>query len=80
MPDHTMRRALGATVITNRDTFDKLVIDDVQSNATLTAMLAYLASEEPDRLPRDRRVLPISERTGEQMTWPSCRDGARTAP
>ena len=65
---------------TNRDTFDKLVIEDVQNNATLTAMLAYLASEEPDLLPRDRRVLPISERTGEQMTWPACRDGARTAP
>ena len=56
------------------------MIDDVQNNATLTAMLAYLASEEPDLLPRDRRVLPISERTGEQMTWPACRDGARAAP
>ncbi len=32
---------------TNRDTYDKIVFDDLKSNATLTAMLAYLASEDP---------------------------------
>lgn len=64
---------------TNRDTFDKIVLDDLKENATLTAMLAYLASEEPDRLPRDRAVLPLNPRTGQQRTWPVCRDGARSA-
>ncbi len=59
---------------TNRDTFDKIVEDDLKNNATLFAMLAYLASEDPDHLRRDRRVLPLSQRTGEQMTWPECRD------
>jgi Zn-dependent M28 family amino/carboxypeptidase len=63
---------------TNRDTFDKVVIDDLKNNATLTAMLAYLASEDPERMPRDRRVLPVSERTGRQMTWPECRDATRS--
>ncbi|UCF18940.1 MAG: M20/M25/M40 family metallo-hydrolase [Gemmatimonadota bacterium] len=63
---------------TNRDTFDKLVMDDLKNNATLFAMLAYLASEDPDRVPRLQRVLPVSERTGEQRTWPECRDGARS--
>jgi carboxypeptidase Q len=63
---------------TQRDTFDKLVFDDLKNNATLTAMLAYLASEEPGRIPRDRRVLPVSPRTGEQMTWPECREPMRT--
>jgi len=63
---------------TNRDTFDKIVIDDLKNNATLTAALAYLASEEPDRLPRDRAILPLNPRTGQQMTWPECRDGARS--
>jgi carboxypeptidase Q len=58
---------------TNRDTYDKIVFDDLKNNATLVAMLAYLASEEPQQIPRDRRVLPISRRTGEQMTWPECR-------
>lgn len=65
---------------TNRDTFDKVVMDDLRNNATLTAMLAYLASEEETRLPRDRRaVLPVSRRTGEPGTWPQCRDAERSS-
>jgi len=63
---------------TNRDTFDKIVLDEVRSNAILTAMLAYLASEEPDRLPRDRRVLGLNPRTGQPAQWPTCRDGQRS--
>jgi carboxypeptidase Q len=39
---------------TERDTYDKVVFDDLKYNATLTAMLAYLASEDPDRIPLDR--------------------------
>jgi len=64
---------------TNRDTFDKVVIDDVRNNATLTAMLVYLASEEPQRLPRARRALPVSARNGQPMTWPACREPARSS-
>ena len=32
---------------TERDTYDKIVFDDLKSNATLAAMLVYLASEDP---------------------------------
>ena len=39
---------------TNRDTYDKIVFDDLKSNATLTAMLAYLASEDPATITRER--------------------------
>ncbi len=39
---------------TNRDTYDKIVFDDLKSNATLTAMLAYLASEDPSLITRER--------------------------
>src|SRR5262249_30371323 len=35
---------------TDRDTYDKVVFDDLMSNATMTAMLAYLASEDPGRV------------------------------
>jgi len=35
---------------TDRDTYDKVVFDDLKSNATMTAMLAYLASEDPGRV------------------------------
>lgn len=61
---------------TNLDSFDKIVWENVRANATLVAMLAYLASEG-DQLPRDRRVLPVDSRTGEQRQWPVCEDGAR---
>jgi carboxypeptidase Q len=39
---------------TNRDTYDKIVFDDLKSNAVLTAMLAYVASEDPTFITRER--------------------------
>jgi carboxypeptidase Q len=42
---------------TNRDSFDKIVFDDLKSNATLAAMLAYLASEDPTFITRERADL-----------------------
>ncbi len=62
---------------TNLDTYDKIVFDDVRSNVILTAIMAYMASEDPEKTSREKRVLPISKRTGEQMTWPEARDATR---
>jgi carboxypeptidase Q len=60
---------------TNRDTYDKVVFDDLKSNATLTAMLVYMASEAPTRIARDRIEL------GGDLDWPTCRRAPRsTAP
>jgi hypothetical protein len=39
---------------TNRDTYDKVVFDDVKHNATLAALMVYLASEDPEFIKRDR--------------------------
>jgi carboxypeptidase Q len=39
---------------TNRDTYDKVVMDDLKHNATLAAMMMYLASEDPNFIKRDR--------------------------
>jgi hypothetical protein len=39
---------------TNRDSFDKIVFDDLKGNATIIAMLAYLASEDPTFITRER--------------------------
>ena len=36
---------------TNLDTYDKIVFDDLKMNATIAAMLAYAASEDPQRFP-----------------------------
>lgn len=55
---------------TNRDTYDKIVFDDVRSNAILTAILAYMASEDPATTSRDKRVMGPNPRTGEPMSWP----------
>lgn len=66
---------------TNRDTFDKIVFDDLRQNAVLGAMLAYLASEDPARMPRDRRTVFPEPRSPRQTPgWPECRPAARTAP
>lgn len=42
---------------TNRDSFDKIVFDDLKGNATIVAMLAYLASEDPTFITRERADL-----------------------
>lgn len=39
---------------TNRDSYDKIVFDDLKHNATLAAMMVYLASEDPEFIKRDR--------------------------
>lgn len=64
---------------TNRDTFDKVIFDDLKHNATLTAMLVYLASEDPNPMPRDRRAMPTSPQ-GTQQNWPACPPAARRSP
>jgi len=55
---------------TNRDTYDKLVFDDLTNNAILAAILAYQASEDPNRASTEKAILPINPRTGKQTTWP----------
>ncbi len=71
---------------TNRDTYDKIVFDDLKWNATLTAMLAYLASEDPTMITRERVDLaavaaaaPQAPPTtagrggrGQPTKWPDC--------
>ena len=62
---------------TNLDTYDKIVFDDVRSNVILTTIMTYMASEDPETTSRERAVLPVNRRTGEQMTWPEPRDAER---
>ncbi len=69
---------------TNRDTFDKVVWDDVKHNATLTAMLAYLASEDPTKITRERataeQIAPGRGGAG-AFAWPTCQKAPRkTSP
>ena len=62
---------------TTRDTFDKIVFDDLKSNAVLTAMLVYLASEDRQPVSREKRTV-FPERGGfgpggpVATGWPTC--------
>ncbi|NER12767.1 M20/M25/M40 family metallo-hydrolase [Leptobacterium flavescens] len=58
---------------TNRDTYDKIVFDDVRNNVILAAILTYMASEDPERTSREKSVLPNNPRTGKQRQWPTQR-------
>ena len=62
---------------TNLDTYDKIVFDDVRSNAILTAILAYMASEDPQRTSREKSEFLINPRTGDSMEWPAPRSPNR---
>jgi len=62
---------------TNRDTYDKLVFDDLKINVVLVACLAYLASEDPEFLSRERRVMPVDKETGKPREWPKAVDPER---
>ncbi|TVQ06189.1 MAG: M20/M25/M40 family metallo-hydrolase [Balneolaceae bacterium] len=63
---------------TNRDTYDKIVFDELRNNVILIATLAYMASEDPDKMPRDKRVMPVNQNTGVQMAWPPMRSPNRS--
>ncbi len=62
---------------TNLDTYDKIVFDDVRNNAILTAILAYMASEDPERTSREKSVLGINPRSGKKGVWPEARSPNR---
>ena len=63
---------------THRDTYDKLVFDDLKNNAVLTASLVYLASEDPQFVDRTRRTV-ISGRGGQPGQWPTCTPATRSS-
>jgi hypothetical protein len=62
---------------TNRDTYDKIVFDDVRNNAILAAVLVYMACEDPEKTSREKIKLPVNSRTGERGTWPEQRKSTR---
>ncbi|WP_068598558.1 M20/M25/M40 family metallo-hydrolase [Vaginella massiliensis] len=65
----------GYTWHTNKDTYDKIVFDEVRNNVVLIASLAYLASEEEGLIDREKRVLPVVD--GKVATWPEVKEPNR---
>ncbi|MGA9213487.1 M20/M25/M40 family metallo-hydrolase [Kaistella sp.] len=62
---------------TNRDTYDKIVFDDLKSNVATIAILTYMASEDPEKASAERIKMPINTRTGEPMKWPEMKEPTR---
>ena len=62
---------------TNRDTYDKVSLDDVRANAVLVAMLAYLAAEDPETTSRERAVRIGEVARGTAGVWPACQKAVR---
>ncbi|MCO4101011.1 MAG: M20/M25/M40 family metallo-hydrolase [Gemmatimonas sp.] len=57
---------------TNRDSFDKIIQDDLKHNATLTAMFAYLASEDPQPSSRTLMNPMPNGPNGQPIPVPNC--------
>ena len=65
---------------TNRDTYDKIIFDDLKSNAMLTAILVYMACEDNEVFPRDKADLGTDKRTGLPVQWPAQVKATRKGP
>ena len=61
----------GYTWHTNRDTYDKIIFDEVRNNVIVAAVMAYMASEEAGLVSREQRVLPAGN------TWPEAKEPKR---
>ncbi len=68
----------GYTWHTTKDTYDKIVFDEVKNNVILTATLAYMASEDPEFTSREKRVMPTNEK-GETVKWPEQKEPTRSS-
>lgn len=62
---------------TNRDSYDKIVMDDLRQNATLTAMFVYLASEDPEKSSRTLMSPMPNGPNGQPTTIPNCTPAQR---
>ncbi|HIC8642977.1 M20/M25/M40 family metallo-hydrolase [Elizabethkingia meningoseptica] len=61
----------GYTWHTNRDTYDKIMFDEVKNNVIAAAVMAYMASEDPEFVSRQKRVLPAGQK------WPEVKEPKR---
>lgn len=61
----------GYTWHTQRDTYDKIMFDEVRNNVIVAAVMAYMASEEPAMVSREKRVMP------EGSEWPEVKEPKR---
>lgn len=68
----------GYTWHTTKDTYDKIIFDEVKNNVILTATLVYMASEDPEFTSRQKREMPLDDK-GEIMKWPEQKEPTRSS-
>ncbi len=56
---------------TNRDTYDKIVFDEVRSNVILAAILVYMACEDPEKTSTEKAPMAVNPRTNQPGVWPA---------
>ena len=61
---------------TNRDTYDKIVFDELKSNVATIAILTYMASEDPEKASAEKIKLPL-DRNGAPAQWPEVKEPTR---
>lgn len=61
----------GYTWHTNRDSYDKVMFNEVRNNVIVAATMAYMASEEPELVSREKRVMPAG------TNWPTVQEPKR---
>ncbi|WP_300669439.1 M28 family peptidase [Soonwooa sp.] len=61
----------GYTWHTNRDTYDKIMFDEVKNNVIAAAVMTYMASEDSEFVSRKKRVLPDGQK------WPEVQEPKR---
>lgn len=65
---------------TQRDTYDKIVFEDIRHNAMLVAMLVYMACEEPEMMSRQQIIMPLDMKTSMPKKWPTPKEPVRKGP
>lgn len=61
----------GYTWHTNRDTYDKIMFNEVRNNVIVAATMVYMACEEAGQISREKRVMP------EDSEWPEVKEPKR---
>lgn len=61
---------------TNRDTYDKIVFEEVQRNVITTAILIIEAANDANDISNEKRILPMDS-SGKIMEWPSIKEPTR---
>ncbi len=62
---------------TNRDSYDKMVFEEIRNNAILAAIMVYMACEDPEKFTTERAELQTNPRTGQKVTWPEQKKATR---